>query len=158
METRDSSIPSTTPLPYSYSPPPAADAASGEVSGTGRGLGRRSPQQAAVRRGAGPVGRAAALGRRGAGRRPHHIAPPRPMPAGVATEESAAATAATRMMRAAGAPRPACRRRRRAAACCWRRRRRGRRQRVPLEQRHAAMAAHGIPLSAGEELDERSQW
>ncbi|KAL6629692.1 hypothetical protein ACP70R_029457 [Stipagrostis hirtigluma subsp. patula] len=38
METRDSPA---TPLPYSYTPLPAADAASGEVSGTGAPRGRR---------------------------------------------------------------------------------------------------------------------
>ena len=44
METRDSA-PSTTPLPYSYSPLPAADAASAEVSGA---RARRRPLCAAA--------------------------------------------------------------------------------------------------------------
>jgi len=45
METRDS-VPSTTPLPYAYSPLPAADAASAEVSGSANG--RRRPLCAAA--------------------------------------------------------------------------------------------------------------
>lgn len=45
METRDSS---SSPLPYSYSPLPAADAASGEVSGTGGRACRRRPLFAAA--------------------------------------------------------------------------------------------------------------
>ena len=44
METRDS-VPSTTPLPYAYSPLPAADAASAEVSGA---RARRRPLCAAA--------------------------------------------------------------------------------------------------------------
>ncbi|AQK61188.1 Acid beta-fructofuranosidase 3 vacuolar, partial [Zea mays] len=33
-----------------------------------------------------------------------------------------------------------------------------RRERVPVEQCHAAVAAHGLPLPAAKELDERPQW
>lgn len=45
METRDTAA---TPLPYSYTPLPAADAASAEVSGTGRTRSRRRPLCAAA--------------------------------------------------------------------------------------------------------------
>ncbi|XP_062217918.1 sucrose:sucrose 1-fructosyltransferase-like [Phragmites australis] len=45
MQTRDSN---NAPLPYSYSPLPAADAASAEVTGTGCAHGRRRPLYAAA--------------------------------------------------------------------------------------------------------------
>ncbi|CAL4890546.1 unnamed protein product [Urochloa decumbens] len=73
METRDSRIPSTTPLPYSYSPLPAADAASGEVSGTGHAHGRRRPLCAAA------LVLSAALLLAVAALAGVRIAPPRPM-------------------------------------------------------------------------------
>ncbi|RCV04471.1 LOW QUALITY PROTEIN: hypothetical protein SETIT_1G004600v2 [Setaria italica] len=83
METRDSA-PSTTPLPYSYSPLPAADAASGEVSGTGRARGgRRRPLCAAAL-----VLSAALLLAVAALAGVVRIAPPRPMPAPAARMSS----------------------------------------------------------------------
>ena len=93
METRDS-VPSTTPLPYAYSPLPAADAASAEVSGSANGRRRPLCAAALVLSAALLLAVAALAGVR--------IAPPRPITVGVGETTTAAAAAARRRGPAAG--------------------------------------------------------
>lgn len=126
------------PLPYSYAPLPATDA---DVSGAGSrrqalcaaALGLLAALLLAVAALAGVVPVPGAVGMPATASSPRRSSSSRGPEAGVSEKTSGAWDG--RIRGAAGGGR--------------------RRERVPVEQCHAAVAAHGLPLPAAKELDER---